>query len=104
MKLHVLFSSAGSCSKKLPLIVIEPLGSSCSTIRSLLDVNGAQVGERESLKVFGFPTRTKETQYAISSCANVISAGDMVWKVVVPFVLKEFKQGIRMQVLDSSSI
>ena len=52
-------------------------------------MKAAQVGERASLKVLGLPTRTKETQYAISSCAKVISAGDMVWNVVVPFVLKK---------------
>ena len=52
-------------------------------------MKAAQVGERVNLKVFGLPTRTKETQYAISSCAKVILAGDMVWKVVVPFVLEK---------------
>lgn len=88
-KLHLFASSADSCSAKFPLIVVDPLGSSCSTIRALSDVNGAQAGDRASLKVFGFPARTKETQYAISSCANVISAGAMGWKVVVPFILKK---------------
>jgi len=57
-------------------------------MRDFLEVNGVHTGDRLSLNLFGSPERTKDNQYAMSSSAKALSAGDVSENVVVPFKLK----------------
>lgn len=88
MMVHLCVSGSTSSSKTLPLCVVDPVGSCCSTILLLLVVlYDGHSGERGSLKVLGFPTRTKDSQYAINSDANEVSTGFMGVNVTEPLGL-----------------